>query len=102
MHKWCDMAGLSACSAHSLRRVCARRLAEAGATAHAIMAANGHKTLADMRRDTAAEREARADSAHKRLPRRPQQEHTEPNTPGTFTAAPGQSIVNKGNSDGVR
>ncbi|WP_049779324.1 tyrosine-type recombinase/integrase [Rhodomicrobium vannielii] len=37
---WCDEAGLPPeCSAHGLRKAFARRMAEAGATAHEIMAA---------------------------------------------------------------
>ena len=52
MRKWCDAAGLSECSAHGLRKACARRLAEAGASPHEIMAVTGHKTLAEVEKYT--------------------------------------------------
>lgn len=42
MRKWCDDAGLPQCSAHGLRKACATRLAEAGATEREIMAWTGH------------------------------------------------------------
>jgi integrase len=68
MREWCDKAGLSECSGHGLRKACARRLAEAGATAHEIMAVTGHKTLAEVERYTAAAlREGMADSAFAKL-----------------------------------
>jgi integrase len=38
----CDKAGLPHCSAHGLRKAAARRLAEAGCTAHEIGAITGH------------------------------------------------------------
>lgn len=53
MRKWADKAGLPDCTAHGLRKACARRLAEAGATPHEIMAVTGHKTLAEVERYTA-------------------------------------------------
>ena len=45
MREWCDKAGLPECSAHGLRKACARRLAEAGASAHEIMAVTGTRRL---------------------------------------------------------
>jgi len=42
MRKWCDAAGLPECAAHGLRKACATRLAEAGATEREIMAWTGH------------------------------------------------------------
>lgn len=45
MRAWCDVAGLPECTSHGLRRACARRLAEAGATPHEIMAVTGHPAL---------------------------------------------------------
>jgi integrase len=54
MREWCDAAGLPECSSHGLRKACARRLAEAGATPHMIQAVTGHKTLAEVERYTAA------------------------------------------------
>jgi enterobacteria phage integrase len=52
-------AGLpAACKAHGLRKAAARRLAEAGCSAHEIMAVTGHKTLTEVERYTrAAEQE---------------------------------------------
>jgi integrase len=42
MRKWCDNADLPACSAHGLRKACATKLAEAGATEREIMSWTGH------------------------------------------------------------
>ncbi|WP_170571142.1 tyrosine-type recombinase/integrase [Ruegeria atlantica] len=71
MRKWCDEAGLPKCSAHGLRKACARRLAEAGATAHEIMAITGHKTLSLVQLYTEkAERTGMADSAVAKLSQR--------------------------------
>lgn len=51
----CDEAGLPKdCAAHGLRKAAARRLAEAGCTAHEIMAITGHRTLAEAERYTRA------------------------------------------------
>lgn len=47
-------AGLSNCSAHGLRKSAARRLAEAGATAHQIMAITGHRSPKEVERYTRA------------------------------------------------
>lgn len=56
------------CSAHGLRKAAARRLAEAGATAHEIMAITGHKTLSEVARyTTAASQERLADRAMERI-----------------------------------
>ncbi|WP_370402449.1 tyrosine-type recombinase/integrase [Sulfitobacter sp. JB4-11] len=44
VRKWCDDAGLPKCSAHRLRKACATRLAEAGATEREIMAWTGHNS----------------------------------------------------------
>jgi integrase len=41
----CNAAGLPGCSAHGLRKAAARRLAEAGCTAHEIAAITGHASL---------------------------------------------------------
>lgn len=41
-------AGLTGCTAHGLRKACCRRLADAGATPHEIMAITGHKNLAEV------------------------------------------------------
>jgi integrase len=52
--KQCDEAGLPHCSAHGLRKAAARRLAEAGCTAHEIGAITGHASLAELVRYTRA------------------------------------------------
>lgn len=47
-------AGLTHCTAHGLRKSAARRLAEAGATMHQIMAITGHRSLKEVERYTRA------------------------------------------------
>ncbi len=61
----CREAGLADhCAAHGLRKAAARRLAEAGCTAHQIMAITGHKTLREVTRYTeAADRHGLAEAA---------------------------------------
>lgn len=62
--QWCDEAGLPHCSIHGLRKACARRLAERGATDAEGQAITGHKkaeTFAHYR--AAANRVALADAA---------------------------------------
>jgi integrase len=60
----CDMAGLRHCSAHGLRKAAARRLAEAGCTAHEIAAITGHASLNEVQRYTrAADQQKLATSA---------------------------------------
>lgn len=69
--KWCDAAGLpKRCTIHGLRKGGARRLAEAGATAHEIMSVTGHKTLSEVERYTrAADRTHLAEVAIRKLSR---------------------------------
>ena len=50
----CKEAGLPHCSAHGLRKAAARRLAEAGCTAHEIAAITGHASLREVTRYTKA------------------------------------------------
>lgn len=98
MREWCDKADLPECSAHGLRKACARRLAEAGATAHEIMAVTGHKTLAEVQRYTeTAMREGLADSAHAKLLSRPNREQTVVNLPRRFAGKSDKSLREKGN-----
>ena len=52
MRRWCDEAGLPECSPHGLRKAAARRLAEAGASVHQIMAITGHRSLKEVARYT--------------------------------------------------
>jgi len=85
MRKWTDKAGLPDCSAHGLRKACARRLAEAGATPHEIMSITGHKTLAEVERYTRAfGREGLADSAMEKLAAGPKSERNVVNLPDRF------------------
>jgi integrase len=52
---WCDDAGLPPqCVFHGLRKAAARRLAEAGCTAHEIAALTGHASLREVERYTKA------------------------------------------------
>jgi integrase len=68
MRAWCDQAGLPNCTSHGLRKAIARRLAEAGASPHEIMAVTGHTTLAEVTRYTRdANRPNMADEAITRL-----------------------------------
>ncbi len=97
MRDWCDKAGLATCSAHGLRKACARRLAEAGATAHEIMAVTGHKTLAEVQRYTeSAMREGLADQAFAKLISRPNREQTVVNLPQRFAKNHTQVAEKKG------
>jgi integrase len=69
----CDAAGLPHCSAHGLRKAAARRLAEAGCTAHEIGAITGHASLVELVRYTRAadqRRLAEAAMAKTRTPTR--------------------------------
>jgi integrase len=50
----CKKADLPHCSAHGLRKAAARRLAEAGCTAHEIAAITGHASLREVTRYTKA------------------------------------------------
>ena len=54
MRQWCDAATLPPCTSHGLRKACATRLAEAGATAPEIAAVTGHRSLAEVQRYIAA------------------------------------------------
>jgi len=42
MRKWCNAANLPDCTSYGLRKACAIRLAEAGASEREIMAWTGH------------------------------------------------------------
>jgi integrase len=70
--KVCNEAGLPQCSAHGLRKAQARRLAEAGCTAHEIASITGHKTLAEVQRYTdAVEQSGLAERAIRTVSRTP-------------------------------
>ena len=85
MRDWCDAAGLPECSSHGLRKACARRLAEAGATPHEIQAVTGHATLAEVQRYTAAvNRSELADAGLAKLQARSKTEQTLANSPKRF------------------
>lgn len=66
-----NLAGLPrAASAHGLRKAAARRLAEAGCTAHMIMSVTGHRSLKEVERYTrAAGQKDLATSAMQRIAR---------------------------------
>jgi Phage integrase family len=74
--KWATEAGLPAyCRLHGLKKGGMRRLAEAGGTAHELMAISGHKTLSEVQRYTKdADRKKLADSGMAKL--RGQSENT--------------------------
>lgn len=85
MRKWCDDAGLPHCTAHGLRKACARRLAEGGATAPQIAAITGHKTLSEVQLYIeAANREGMADDGFALLVTRPNGEQTVANIVDMF------------------
>src|SRR5215472_16284813 len=67
--KWATEAGLPArCRLHGLKKGGMRRLAEAGGTAHELMAFSGHKTLTEVQRYTRdADRRRLADAAMAKL-----------------------------------
>ena len=67
--KWVTQAGLPRnCRLHGLKKAGMRRLAEAGGTAHELMAISGHKTLAEVQRYTKdADRRKLADSGMAKL-----------------------------------
>jgi integrase len=67
--RWVTEAGLPArCRLHGLKKGGMRRLAEAGGTAHELMAFSGHKTLTEVQRYTTdADRKRLADAAMAKL-----------------------------------
>jgi len=82
MRKWCDEAGLPECSSHGLRKACARRMAEAGATANQIASVTGHDTLKEVERYTrAAGRAGMADDALAMIPEQSEREQPVVNHP---------------------
>ncbi len=85
MRKWCDEAGLPHCTSHGLRKACARRLAEGGASAPQIASITGHKTLSEVQRYIeAANREGMADDGFAMMVTRPNGEQTLANMPTMF------------------
>jgi integrase/recombinase XerD len=65
---WCREAGLPHLSAHGLRKARATQLAEAGCSAHEIMAITGHRSLSEVQRYTqAVQRKKLADEALAKL-----------------------------------
>ncbi|MBR9851257.1 MAG: tyrosine-type recombinase/integrase [Rhodobacteraceae bacterium] len=98
MQRWTREADLPACSSHGLRKACARRLAEAGATTNQIASVTGHKTLALVQHYTAAaEREGLADSAFEKLLARPNGEQNLANHPDWFANIDTKSLKGKEN-----
>jgi integrase len=75
----CDVAGLSHCSAHGLRKAAARRLAEAGCTEHEIAAITGHASLREIVRYTkAADQKRLAQAAMIKISAKPEQKLSNP------------------------
>jgi len=85
MRKWCDEAGLPNCTSHGLRKACATRLAEAGASEREIMAWTGHKTTQMVQVYTSkARRDLMADNGFEKLMRNEQgSKIDEPNKKGS-------------------
>jgi len=76
----CIRAGLPHCSAHGLRKACARRLADAGCTQHEIAAITGHDSLKEVVRYTkGADQKRLATTAMQKLTKREQEVSTEAN-----------------------
>ena len=76
---WAKEAGLAGCPLHGLRKVCLRRLAEAGCSASEIMAISGHKSLAEVERYVkSASQTIMADRAIKRTGNYPQRDRNYP------------------------
>ena len=88
MRERCDEAGLAQCSSHGLRKGCARRLAEAGASVNEIAAVTGHADLREVAVYTrAADNRRMAGQAMMRLTEtfgRPNSEQKLPNSPTGF------------------
>ena len=98
MRKWCDDAGLPHCTSHGLRKACARRLAEAKATAPQIGAITGHKTLSEVQRYIdAADRESMAADGMALLVSRPNGEQTVANIVDLFATSQPKQLKNKDN-----
>src|SRR5208337_1755988 len=57
--EWADAAGLPHCTSHGLRKAAARRLADAGATAHEIASITGHESLREVERYAKGANQAR-------------------------------------------
>ena len=75
----CNKAGLPHCSAHGLRKACARRLADAGCTQHEIAAITGHNSLREVVRYTkGADQKRLATAAMQKLTNREQEVSTPP------------------------
>jgi len=88
MRRWCAEADLPDCTSHGLRKACARRLAEAGATAHEIASVTGHKTLSEVQRYTErADREGLANAAISKLTGSNQEQNLT-NHPNRFATEP--------------
>jgi integrase len=80
--KWATAAGLPArCRLHGLKKSAMRRLAEAGNTAHELMAISGHKTLTEVQRYTnAADKKRLAESGMAKMQERTKSAETYTNT----------------------
>lgn len=96
MREWCDAADLPECTSHGLRKACARRLAEAGATPHQIQAVTGHQTLAEVERYTrAAGRTGLADDAFALMDVWSKREQKLANHPNRFAKSSSEPLKGK-------
>lgn len=86
---WCDEAGLHHCSAHGLRKAGATIAAEAGATAHQLMAMFGWTTIGMAQRYTQAADQKRLADGSMHLIEAPERTRTEacPTEPACGTSS---------------
>ena len=84
----CDAAGIpKGYSAHGLRKAAGRRLADAGATGHQIMAVLGHKSLSEAERYTrGADQKRNAVAAFEKISLRTEIEHKLSSTPARVSS----------------
>ncbi len=84
----CDTAGIAkGYSAHGLRKAAGRRLADAGATAHQIMAVLGHKSLSEAERYTrGADQKRNAAAALEKISARTEVEREVSSTPARVSS----------------
>jgi integrase len=93
--KWAAETGLPArCRLHGLKKGGMRRIAEAGGTAHELMAISGHKTLSEVQRYTsAADKKRLAESGMAKMRERTNGDNNYTN-PATHLHKPGKKARN--------
>ena len=91
MRKWCDEAGLPDCNCHGLRKACATRLSNVGASAHEIMAWTGHSDISMVTLYTRkAEREGLAEAGMAKMTKLSNRENVVVNHPKRFAKNDGK------------